>query len=120
MTMDSLRILIVDDEPLVVRAIARMLTTEVVVGVTEPSAVGPAVFHGNFDGILLEVRMPAVDIDELLAGLGQRRPELLPRVVLMSGASQPASLERFPFVEKPMTTSAIRQLLARWRNERSH
>lgn len=83
----SSRILIIDDEPKVGVAIARALEhIHDAIHVTSPLQALQRLEHGeHFDLILCDLSMPEMTGYELCAVLEARHPELLSRVVLISG-----------------------------------
>ncbi len=86
-TVGALRVLIVDDEALVARSVARMLKdyTSVIAGSGSEALTLCA--QGDFDMILCDMMMPGMDGSEFFAALSRARPELLDRVVFMTGGA---------------------------------
>ena len=80
------RILVVDDEPGMLRTIERILSTRYDVrAVRLPSAALDAADLGTFDVAILDVRMPEMDGFALMAKLGERQPDL--DVIVMTGST---------------------------------
>ena len=115
------RILVVDDEPLVARAVARVLSPphEVVAAGSGPDAL--ARIEGGdrgFDLVLCDLMMPGMSGMDLHERLRAVAPELARRVVFLTGgASHPdarAFLDRArrPFVEKPFDPPALRRVVS--------
>ena len=81
-----MRILIIDDEALVVRAFTRMLRAHAITATTDARDALAMIRQGlTFDAILCDLRMPNMtgrDFDEALRALS---PELAERVVFTSG-----------------------------------
>ena len=84
--MPRSRILVVDDEPGMLRTIERILSTRYDVrAVRLPSAALDAVNAGTFDVAILDVRMPEMDGFALMARLGELQPDL--DVIMMTGST---------------------------------
>jgi len=115
------RILIVDDEPGVAEFLADVLEYDghhVVVSVTG----GETLRHlesQSFDIILSDIRMPEIDGPALYRILGERWPELIPMLAFITGDTLSSRVKEFlescgrPFVEKPITPTEVRELVAR-------
>jgi signal transduction histidine kinase/CheY-like chemotaxis protein len=109
-------VLIVDDEPEVVT-----MLTEVLAGDGhEVSTAGDGLAAleilrgGTFDAILCDIRMPRLDGIGLLRELDACRPELVPRVLMMTGdvlraaAALPSDLAA-QLLEKPVDPAEVRR-----------
>jgi PAS domain S-box-containing protein len=115
------RILLVDDEPLVGRAVARVLSPphEVVLAESGSDALA-RIERGDraFDLVLCDLMMPGMSGMDLHERLRSVAPELLRRLVFLTGgASHPgarAFLERAqrPFVEKPFDPPVLRRVVS--------
>ena len=79
----ALRVLVVDDEPLLVRAIVRLLTRAGIEahGAEDGRYALAALDAGTFDLVLCDVRMPVMDGPALLGAL-RARPHAPPLVFL--------------------------------------
>jgi PAS domain S-box-containing protein len=115
------RILIVDDEPLVARAVARVLSPPHEVIAAGSGADALARIAGGdrgFDLVLCDLMMPGMSGMDLHERLRTVAPELARRVVFLTGgAAHPdarAFLERArrPFVEKPFDPPALRRVVS--------
>ena len=114
------RILVVDDEPLVGRAIQRILGAdhEVVVETSGRAALARAERGERFDLLLCDLMMPEMTGQDLLEALERTAPDLAGRVVfLTAGAFTPAAREflertRRPRLEKPFEAEALERLVA--------
>ena len=114
-----LRVLIIDDEHLVARALARLLrehTLTVVASV--PDALGH-IEQGTFDLVFCDLTLPDVPGRVFVESIRDRRPELLPRLVLMTGG-EVSEVDRPLFdelrlkpIRKPFDTKVIREIVAR-------
>jgi len=73
---------------------------------------------GDYGAILTDYMMPALDGIKLYEALGERRPHLQPRLVMMSGAIDP-QLDRFVrrhqilFLQKPFNAQQLVEVLRR-------
>jgi sigma-B regulation protein RsbU (phosphoserine phosphatase) len=114
------RILVVDDEPGMLRTIERILSTRYDVrAVRLPSAGLDAAAAGSFDVAILDVRMPEMDGFALMARLGELQPDL--DVIMMTGSTdeRDARLIRairekaFFFLTKPFDREVLLTLVQR-------
>ena len=114
------KILVVDDEPGMLRTIERILSTRYDVrAVRLPSAALDAAAAGSFDVAILDVRMPEMDGFALMARLGERQPDL--DVIMMTGSTdeRDARLIRairekaFFFLTKPFDREVLLTLVQR-------
>jgi len=114
------RILVVDDEPGMLRTIERILSTRYDVrAVRLPSAGLDAAAVGTFDVAILDVRMPEMDGFALMARLGELQPDL--DVIMMTGSTdeRDARLIRairekaFFFLTKPFDREVLLTLVQR-------
>ncbi|HEX7668248.1 MAG TPA: ATP-binding protein, partial [Polyangiaceae bacterium] len=102
------RILIVDDEPLVARSLARMLRGHEIVIAGDGEAALWECLAREFDLVLCDVMMPRMDGPAFYQALCEHRPALATRVVFMTGgaftAGTRAFLEGVPnaHIEKPI------------------
>jgi sigma-B regulation protein RsbU (phosphoserine phosphatase) len=118
--MSRPRILVVDDEPGMLRAIERILSSRYDVrAVRLPSAALDAASGSRFDVAILDVRMPEMDGFALMARLGELQPDL--DVIMMTGSTdeRDARLIRairekaFFFLTKPFDREVLLTLLQR-------
>jgi sigma-B regulation protein RsbU (phosphoserine phosphatase) len=129
--MSTSRILVVDDDPGMLRAVERVLTGSYsVVGTTSPMDAVSAAEALNPDLAILDIRMPGLDGFELMARLKARLPDL--DIILMTGSVDDLDdkLVRalrspaFYFIQKPfdrdvLSTLVERCLELRWRREQN-
>jgi DNA-binding NarL/FixJ family response regulator len=111
---DRVRILVVDDEPLMGSAIARVLAEHEVIALTSARAAMLRVIAGErFDVILCDVMMPDFTGIDLYDGIAREAPHLVDRLVFVTGGAYTpdaiAFLERIPNLrlEKPITPAAL-------------
>jgi PAS domain S-box-containing protein len=115
------RILVIDDEPQLGRALERLLAEEHDVElVTDGQAALDRLAHGeHVDLVLCDLMMPDVDGIEVFERTRARNPDLARRFVFMSGGAFTPRSRAFmaacknPRVEKPFTIDAVRTLLLR-------
>jgi PAS domain S-box-containing protein len=114
-----IRILAVDDEPLVLNALRRTLGSEHQVTLfNRPQDVLKWLEKGEpWDLILCDLMMPEMTGMEFHAELSQRRPEWAGRVIFVTGGAFTAGARDFlsqsaaPFVEKPFDPKTLRQVI---------
>jgi CheY-like chemotaxis protein len=114
------RILVLDDEPLVGRAIVRLLrASHDVLALTSPSeALARAAGGERWDLILCDLMMPGLDGRQFLERLEREVPFLAPRVVFMTGGAFTDEGRAFleeagvAHIEKPIDPAGLRALVA--------
>jgi DNA-binding NtrC family response regulator len=114
------RILVVDDEPTLRRTLERALSSFEydVITVGEPHLAYEVLEDGNFDLVMLDIHLPQMAGDALFLALVRRWPQLLGRVVLMTGdpgairPDWPAELSRCPVLPKPFTLKMLSDAVA--------
>jgi DNA-binding NtrC family response regulator len=111
---DRVRILVVDDEPLMGSAIARVLAEHEVIALTSARAAMLRVIAGErFDVILCDVMMPDFSGIDLYDGIAREAPQFVDRLVFVTGGAYTpdaiAFLERITNLrlEKPIMPSAL-------------
>ena len=111
------RVLVIDDEPWVAEILARMLESDGhAVDIAENGAVAlDRVREASYDLIVCDLRMPGLDGPGFHAVLQREMPELLPRVVFITGSAMTPAIEGFlertvvPYLNKPFTVTDIRE-----------
>ncbi|HET9622099.1 MAG TPA: response regulator [Kofleriaceae bacterium] len=115
------KVLVIDDEPLLARAIERGLSAhhQVVVASRARDAL-ERISHGEtFDTILCDLMMPDVSGIDVHAYLEREHPALVPRVVFMTGGAFTASAKQFlhdipnEHIVKPFSISEILKIVER-------
>lgn len=115
----SFRILVVDDEPSLRRALERALTSfdyQVVV-VADPHSAYLMLDESRFDLVLLDLRLPQMAGDTFFLAIVRRWPRLLGRVILMSGdppsahPDWPPELVACPILSKPFTLDSLGEMV---------
>jgi CheY-like chemotaxis protein/two-component sensor histidine kinase len=115
------RVLVVDDEPLVARAMGRVLAAhEVVVCGGARAALAELEREGEaFDVVICDLMMPEMTGMDLHAHLAAIAPALAERIVFVTGGAFTDRAREFlasvpnPQLEKPFDPSALRELVAR-------
>jgi len=114
-----LRLLVVDDEPMVGAGILRALPEHDVVAVGSGREALALLEAGQeFDRILCDVVMPEMDGAAFRSWLAALRPALLDRVTFMTGGAFTENTEAFVaslggnYLEKPIPVDGLRRLLA--------
>lgn len=115
------RVLVVDDEPAIARALRDGLGDEhdVVIAASGREALALLLGDapGHFDVILCDVMMPDLDGVELYEALREKRPELAARVVFLTGGAFAAHARDFiaraavPTLAKPFDIDRVRALV---------
>ena len=115
------RVLVVDDEEILVRAYGRLLERDHdVTALVSPAEALRRIQAGErWDAILFDLQMPELDGIELFEQLELTRPELTGRVAFITGgAFTPRALAFLdrntrPTLSKPIDAEALRELVAR-------
>jgi DNA-binding NtrC family response regulator len=111
---DSPRVLVIDDEEVMLESCARILDRKGLRVDTEADGLRgrDRALHGHYDLVLLDVRMPQVDGLDLLDQLRRDRPDV--EVIIVTGYSSIDSAVRavklgaFDYVPKPFTPDELR------------
>jgi PAS domain S-box-containing protein len=115
------RVLIIDDDDLVLRGLGRMLALDHEVVLANGGEEGLTILQTDrrFDVILCDLMMPVTDGPEVYAALTERAPELLPRVVFCSGGAFTARARGFVdsvpnlLLGKPMRRAELLEAIAK-------
>jgi PAS domain S-box-containing protein len=113
------RVLIVDDEPLVAKSLARLLSgVHEVTALHSPADVLRRAAAGErWDVVLCDLMMPEMSGMELEALLGETAPDVVPRIVYMTGGAFTEQARAFLasgrfYLEKPIEPSVLRAKVA--------
>jgi nitrogen-specific signal transduction histidine kinase/ActR/RegA family two-component response regulator len=113
------RVLVVDDEPGIASVVAEVLALDghvVEIAAHGGEALAKVRAH-TYDLILSDIRMPEVDGPNFYRALARRDPQLLPRLIFLTGDTLNASTREFleqtgvPCVRKPFTLAEIRAVV---------
>ena len=123
------RILVVDDEPLLARTVAALLSPNDVEIETTARAALERCELGDYDVILCDLMMPGMNGMDFHGELTRKRPELAHSVVFMTGGAFTPRAREFvaalpiPVLEKPFSEQqlhqAVRGVLASARRNRA-
>jgi CheY-like chemotaxis protein len=113
------RILVIDDEPMMARAVQRLLDGEhdVVVSSDPRGAVEQIRAGERFDAVLCDLMMPSMSGMEVHEAIEKVEPEQARRMVFMTGGAFTPRAMRFlesvdnPRIEKPLEHAALRAIL---------
>lgn len=106
------RVLIIDDEPAIVRAMQRWLRTRAdVVGTTDPHEAVALAQREQFALVLCDLHMPEMSGMDLLAELREKAPATAARVVIMTGSTQAETVHAgVRVVGKPIDAAVLKEL----------
>ncbi len=108
-----MRILVIDDEALIVRTLTRLLRHHDVVGAHSGQAALSLLREDNhFDGIFCDVRMPDANGVELAAEISERWPHLRSKICMCSGSESHGG--DLPRLDKPFSRDALEDQVSRW------
>jgi len=108
------RVLIVDDEPVVARSLAKLLAPRTVEVVTSGQAALAACQRGTYDAIVCDLMMPELTGMELHAQLRDTAPDLAARMIFVTGGAFTADAAAFvaarraPVLTKPLDAAQLR------------
>lgn len=109
------RILVIDDEPMILRILVRLLEPSLVVGVTSARDALTRLEAGEqYDAIVCDLVMPGMSGMELYAQLARTRPDLAERCVFLSGGAFTPEARDFiaaahrPCLDKPISEAKLR------------
>jgi CheY-like chemotaxis protein len=112
------RVLVIDDESLVARSLARLLAAhEVTVLTSAVEALSRAVAGERWDVVLCDLMMPEMDGVELERRLAVEAPDLVPRIVYLTGGAFTDRSRDFlaggrTHLEKPVAPAVLRAKVA--------
>ena len=113
------RLLVVDDEPLVARALQRGLARdhEVVVETEARAALDRLVADDRFDAILCDLQMPGMTGPAFREALARRSPATAGKVIFMTGGAMSEGAQRLldepgtVWLQKPIDFEELRRIL---------
>lgn len=113
-------VLIIDDEALVGRSVARLLKGyDTLVVERAADALGALAAGRAFSVVLCDVMMPEMSGIEFVEALRRDAPTMVPRVVLMTGGTYTVDAAAWlassalPCLEKPLDATELRRVVAR-------
>jgi CheY-like chemotaxis protein len=114
------RVLVVDDDPLVLRSLTRVLARDFAVSSARSGREALELVRagGTFDAMLCDLMMPELSGIELHELLEQDDPELARRTIFLTGGVFSGQARTFlesvgqPHLEKPVDLKVVRELLA--------
>ncbi len=116
-SLNALNILIVDDEILIAKIIARLLKGHRVTLVHDLEAAHELCRREEYDRILCDLMFPGGSSEPFFDALVKERPELARRVIFMTGGAFTPSAQSFlertgrPRLTKPFTIGDLREAL---------
>jgi signal transduction histidine kinase/CheY-like chemotaxis protein len=103
------RLLVLDDEPAIVRAMVRWLGRRAeTIGTTDPDEALALAASERFDLILCDLHMPRMSGSDFVNALRERRPDAADRVVIMTGSGETGLA--VPVLRKPIPAEKIDEL----------
>lgn len=111
------RVLVVDDEPLIARAIKRALAPFIVHIANDGEEALATLANHTFDAILCDLMMPRISGADLYAHIERNLPHLLNRIVFMTGGAFSEWSQQFlesvncPVLEKPFQPLQLRECI---------
>lgn len=114
-----IRVLVVDDDPTVLRAFRRVLSSdhEVLTARDGTEALGIVLAGERVDAIICDIGMPKLDGPAFFSELFELRPQMMPRVVFCTGGQPNEKTQRFldrlqaPLLFKPVAAADLRQAI---------
>ena len=119
MAVEKLRVLIIDDEELLMRSFARILARDhdVTALCSAAEALRRIAEGESWDVILCDLHMPVVDGVEFFERLHRTRPELVTRLAFVTGGAFTPRAQSFlerntrPMAQKPVEPEGLRALV---------
>lgn len=116
-----LAILIVDDDPLLIAALRRMVgdAHDLEFAHSADEALGHLESHDDFDAVLVDLMMPDIDGVQFVQRLGVELPHLVERVAFITGGITDESVRQYlqsvetPLYYKPFDRQKFEDLLAK-------
>ena len=116
---EMVRVLVVEDEPVICEVCIRVLTSE---GFEVDTAVNGSVAQGmlgekDYDLILIDMRTPVMNGKALYQWIDEKYPELVSRVLFTTGDTEEVHTQRFlkltqrPYLPKPFTPDELRTIV---------
>jgi len=115
----ALRILVLDDEPLIGDFLAGALESHYMDVTSEADDALKLAADGSYDLVLCDLRMPHMSGIDFYSELSRRRPDLRSSFVLMTGAALDEDVQSFlkandiPILRKPFELNELHQFIGR-------
>lgn len=114
-----IRVLVVDDDPTVLRAFRRVLASDHEVLTARDGAEALRVVLGGarVDAIICDIGMPKLDGPAFFSELFELRPQMMPRVVFCTGGQPNEKTQRFldrlqaPLLYKPVAVADLKKAI---------
>jgi len=118
-TGTRVRVLIIDDEPLLGKSLRRALHEHDVVFTEDPARGLELCSESDFDVIVCDLMMPMISGQDVYEHLSERAPDLAARMIFMTGGAFTSGAQRFlksidnPVLGKPFTPNDLRVAVKR-------
>ena len=119
LTGQHVRVLVIDDEPLLGKSLRRALREHEVMYTEDPARALELCSETDFDVIVCDVMMPVISGENVYESLRQRAPELAERMIFMTGGAFTAGAQDFlqridnPVLTKPFSPNDLRVAVRR-------
>jgi two-component system NtrC family sensor kinase len=117
-----MKILLVDDQPLLLSAIKRMLSDHQCTTAMSADHALDLLSQKAFDGILCDLMMPDMDGAALHAVLAETQPDHAERMVFCTGGATNSRLQNFlneeedrPILTKPFDQAELETVIDHWK-----
>jgi DNA-binding NtrC family response regulator len=107
---DNLRVLIVDDDPVVRRSMARTFKRHQVTTAENGKAATLAIERNKPDVIISDLKMPEMDGFELAEHIKKRWPDLAERILFVSGTTSQIERAKTDAPQQPLLTKPVNSL----------
>jgi len=108
------RVLVIDDEPLMGKSLSSVLREHDVVHTEDPARALELCSETDFDVIVCDLMMPVISGEDVYRHLCEHAPELAARMIFMTGGAFTATAQRFfdevdnPVLTKPFAPRDLR------------
>ena len=115
----AVRVLVIDDEPLLGKSLRRALHEHEVIVTEDPAHALELCSQTDFDVIVCDLMMPGISGEQVHDTLRERAPELAARMIFMTGGAFTQAAQRFldridnPVLTKPFSPNDLRVAVRR-------